>query len=101
MLNERSDVYSFGVLMMEVITGRDPVDHSRNTGEMNLVEWLKQMVANKHSEDVADPNMKVKPTTRALKRALLVAVHCVDPDAQKRPNMGHVVHMLEADNFPF
>ncbi|CAK9276016.1 unnamed protein product [Sphagnum jensenii] len=92
MLNERSDVYSFGVLMMEVITGRDP---------MNLVEWLKQMVANKHSEDVADPNMKVKPTTRALKRALLVAVHCVDPDAQKRPNMGHVVHMLEADNFPF
>jgi hypothetical protein len=69
--------------------------------QMNLVEWLKQMVANKRSEDVADPNMKVKPTTRALKRALLVAVHCVDPDAQKRPNMGHVVHMLEADNFPF
>ncbi len=35
MLNERSDVYSFGVLMMEVITGRDPVDHSRNTGEVS------------------------------------------------------------------
>jgi serine/threonine protein kinase len=35
LLNERSDVYSFGVLMMEVITGRDPVDHSRNTGEVS------------------------------------------------------------------
>ncbi|CAM6036564.1 unnamed protein product [Sphagnum compactum] len=92
LLTERSDVYSFGVLLMEVITGRDPV---------NLVDWLKQMVGNKRSEEAADPNMRVKPTTRALKRALLVSLRCVDPDAQKRPKMGHVVHMLEADDFPF
>jgi hypothetical protein len=45
--------------------------------------------------------MKVKPTIRTLKRAILVALRCVDPDAQKRPKMGHVVHMLEADDFPF
>ncbi|CAK9198404.1 unnamed protein product [Sphagnum troendelagicum] len=101
LLNERSDVYSFGVLLTEVITGRDPVDYSRATGEVNLVDWLKQMVASKRSEEVADPQMKVKPTTRTLKRAILVALRCVDPDAQKRPKMGHVVHMLEADDFPF
>jgi serine/threonine protein kinase len=34
LLTEKSDVYSFGVLMMEVITGKDPVDHSRPTGEV-------------------------------------------------------------------
>ncbi len=34
LLTERSDVYSFGVLLMEVITGRDPVDYSRATGEV-------------------------------------------------------------------
>lgn len=34
LLTERSDVYSFGVLMMEVITGRDPVDYSRPVGEV-------------------------------------------------------------------
>ncbi|CAM6038024.1 unnamed protein product [Sphagnum compactum] len=101
LLNERSDVYSFGVLLTEVITGRDPVDYSRATGEVNLVDWLKQMVASKRSEEVADPQMKVKPTIRTLKRAILVALRCVDPDAQKRPKMGHVVHMLEADDFPF
>jgi len=101
LLTERSDVYSFGVLLMEVITGRDPVDYSRATGEVNLVDWLKQMVGNRRSEEAADPNMRVKPTTRALKRALLVSLRCVDPDAQKRPKMGHVVHMLEADDFPF
>ena len=35
LLNERSDVYSFGVLLMEIITGRDPVDYSRPNGEVS------------------------------------------------------------------
>ncbi|CAM6107321.1 unnamed protein product [Calypogeia fissa] len=101
LLNERSDVYSFGVLLMEIITGRDPVDYSRPPGEVNLVDWLKMMVGNRRSEEVADPNLEPKPTSRALKRSLLVALRCVDPDSSKRPKMGQVVHMLEAEDFPF
>ncbi|XP_077230275.1 putative serine/threonine-protein kinase At1g01540 [Tasmannia lanceolata] len=101
MLNERSDVYSFGILVMEIISGRNPVDYSRPPGEVNLVEWLKTMVGNQNSEGVLDPKMPEKPSSRALKRALLVALRCVDPDAQKRPKMGHVIHMLEVDDFPF
>ncbi|KAL3682831.1 hypothetical protein R1sor_000853 [Riccia sorocarpa] len=101
LLNERSDVYSFGVLLMEIITGRDPVDYSRPAGEVNLVDWLKMMVGSRRSEEVADPRLEEKPTSRALKRALLVALRCVDPDSVKRPKMGQVVHMLEADDFPF
>ncbi|CAN6583206.1 unnamed protein product [Malus baccata var. baccata] len=101
MLNERSDVYSFGILIMEIISGRNPVDYSRAPGEVNLVEWLKAMVTNRNAEGVLDPRLPEKPSSRALKRALLVALRCVDPNAQKRPKMGHVVHMLEADDFPF
>ncbi|XP_045819707.1 probable receptor-like serine/threonine-protein kinase At4g34500 isoform X1 [Trifolium pratense] len=37
MLNERSDVYSFGVLLMEIITGRTPIDYSKPPGEVILV----------------------------------------------------------------
>ncbi len=69
--------------------------------QINLVDWLKQMVGNRRSEEVADPSMELKPTSRALKRSLLVALRCVDPDALKRPKIGHVVHMLEAEEFPF
>lgn len=101
MLNERSDVYSFGILIMEIITGRNPVDYSRPPGEVNLVDWLKTMVSNRNSEGVLDPKLPDKPSSRALKRTLLVALRCVDPNSQKRPKMGHVVHMLEADDFPF
>ncbi|KAK8694733.1 hypothetical protein V6N13_072278 [Hibiscus sabdariffa] len=100
MLNERSDVYSFGILVMEIITGRNPVDYSRPPEKVNLIEWLKKMVANRNPEGVLDPKLPEKPTSRALKRALLVALRCVDPNAQKRPKMGHVIHILEAEEPP-
>ncbi|MED6210638.1 hypothetical protein PIB30_066085 [Stylosanthes scabra] len=98
MLNERSDVYSFGILIMEVITGRNPVDYSLPPEEVNLVDWLKKMVSNRNPEGVLDPKLPEKPTLRALKRVLLVALRCTDPNAQKRPKMGHVIHMLEAED---
>lgn len=59
------------------------------------------MVANRNPEGVLDPKLPEKPASRALKRALLIALRCVDPNAQKRPKMGHVVHMLEAEESPF
>ncbi|PQM37034.1 hypothetical protein Pyn_03133 [Prunus yedoensis var. nudiflora] len=98
MLNEKSDVYSFGILIMEIISGRSPVDYSRQQGEVNLVEWLKTMVGKRKAEEIVDPKLPEMPASKALKRALLVALRCVDPDATKRPKMGHVIHMLEADD---
>uniref|UniRef100_J3N4D4 non-specific serine/threonine protein kinase n=2 Tax=Oryza brachyantha TaxID=4533 RepID=J3N4D4_ORYBR len=97
MLNERSDVYSFGVLIMEIITGRTPVDYTRPTEEVNLVEWLKLMVAERRVEKVVDPRLPEMPPPKVLKRAVLAALRCVDPDGSQRPTMGHVVHMLEDD----
>ncbi|WCJ22726.1 Protein kinase superfamily protein [Euphorbia peplus] len=101
MLNEKSDVYSFGILIMELISGRSPVDYSRPQGEVNLVDWLKTMVGSRKSEEVVDPKLPEMPSSKALKRVLLVALRCVDPDATKRPKMGHVIHMLEADDLLF
>ncbi|CAI9286761.1 unnamed protein product [Lactuca saligna] len=101
MLNEGSDVYSFGVLLMEIVTGKSPVDYSRPPGEMNLVEWFKGMVGSRQGEELLDPKINVKPSPRALKRALLVCLRCIDMDASKRPKMGQIVHMLDSNEFPF
>ncbi|KAL5222248.1 hypothetical protein ABZP36_026961 [Zizania latifolia] len=73
-----------------------PVDYSKPADETNLVEWLKMMITNRRVEDVVDPNLEIKPPKRALKRAILVGLKCVDPDADKRPKMSKVVQMLEA-----
>ncbi|KAB1213761.1 hypothetical protein CJ030_MR5G021893 [Morella rubra] len=100
LLNEKSDVYSFGVVLLEAITGRDPVDYGRPQHEVNLVDWLKLMVGSRRSEEVVDPNIETRPSTSALKRALLTALRCVDPDAEKRPKMSQVVCMLESEEYP-
>ena len=63
-----------------------------------MVDWLKTMVANRKSEEVVDPKLPEMPASKALKRVLLVALRCVDPTASKRPKMGRVIHMLEADD---
>ncbi|XP_050234392.1 probable receptor-like serine/threonine-protein kinase At4g34500 [Mercurialis annua] len=101
MLNEGSDVYSFGVLLMEMITGRSPIDYSRPAEEMNLVEWFKGMLASRRAEELLDPLIEVQPSARALKRTMLVCLRCIDLDGNKRPKMGQIIHMLEADDFPF
>jgi len=59
------------------------------------------MVGDRKSEQVVDPKIPEKPSPKALKRALLVALRCVDPDAEKRPKMGHVIHMLEVEDLLF
>uniref|UniRef100_A0A0A9CQQ6 Uncharacterized protein n=1 Tax=Arundo donax TaxID=35708 RepID=A0A0A9CQQ6_ARUDO len=53
------------------------------------------MVTNKRAEDGGGPNREIKPTKCSLKRAILVGLKCVGPDAKKRQNMSHVVQMLE------
>ncbi|KAK2967590.1 hypothetical protein RJ640_030461 [Escallonia rubra] len=101
MLNVRSDVYGFGILIMEIISGRNPVDYTKPPEEVKLIEWLKKLVSNRNPDGILDPKLPEKPSSRALKRVLLVALRCVDPNAEKRPKMGHVVHMLEAEESPF
>lgn len=41
LLNEKSDVYSFGVLLLEAITGRDPVDYGRPAHEVNKLFFIR------------------------------------------------------------
>ncbi|CAD6202768.1 unnamed protein product [Miscanthus lutarioriparius] len=101
MLNESSDIYSFGVLLMELISGRSPVDYNRPAGEVNLVEWFRGMVGSRRVEDLVDPRIAAPPPSRVLNRVLLVCLRCIDADAHKRPKMGQIVHMLEGDEFPF
>lgn len=40
-LSTKSDVYSFGVVLLELLTGRKPVDHTLPRGQQSLVTWVK------------------------------------------------------------
>lgn len=100
LLNEKSDVYSFGILLLEVVTGREPVDYNRPQEEVNLVEWFKMMVGSRRIDELVDPNLDPKPAARIFRRILIVALKCVDPDSGNRPKMSRVVQMVETKDVP-
>lgn len=89
------DVFSFGVLVLEIITGRTPIFRNDLQEEVYLVDWVKSMVASQNSNHIVDPKLPNIPSSKELKRVILIALRCVDPEEGNRPSMADVIHMLE------
>ena len=47
-LTQKSDVYSFGVVLLELLTGRKPVDHTMPRGQQSLVTWVSYTLLSKY-----------------------------------------------------
>lgn len=39
-VSDKTDVYAFGVVLLELITGRKPIESRRGSGEENLISWV-------------------------------------------------------------
>ncbi|XP_071706759.1 probable serine/threonine-protein kinase At1g01540 [Rutidosis leptorrhynchoides] len=94
--NEKSDIYSFGVLIIEIVSGKAPVEYLESGQKEYLVEWLKEMVSDEMFDEILDPKLiQEPPSLKELKRVTLIALRCVDHDVENRPTVGDVIHMLE------
>ncbi|PWA83106.1 protein kinase superfamily protein [Artemisia annua] len=92
----KSDVYSYGVVLLELLTGRKPVDMTQPSGQENLVSWSRPILRDKDRlEELADPKLGGKYPIEDLARVCTIAAACVSPEANQRPSMGEVVQSLK------
>ncbi|CAN5975752.1 unnamed protein product [Sphagnum jensenii] len=101
-LSDRSDVYSFGVVLLELVTGRRPIDACQPPGEENLVEWarpkLSHILEGGSLEELVDSKLEGEYDESEMFRMIETAAACVRYSALKRPRMAQVVRALENDS---
>ncbi|XP_028198107.1 receptor-like serine/threonine-protein kinase ALE2 isoform X1 [Glycine soja] len=92
----KSDVYSFGVVLLELLTGRKPVDMSQPQGQENLVMWARPMLRSKEGlEQLVDPSLAGSYDFDDMAKVAAIVSMCVHPEVSQRPFMGEVVQALK------
>jgi len=94
-LSTKSDVFSFGVVLLEIVTGREPLDVQRPRSEWSLVEWAKPHIRDFRIEEIVDPGIKGQYCSEAMWRVLEVASACTESFSTFRPSMEDIVRELE------
>lgn len=92
----KSDVYSYGVVLLELLTGRKPVDMSQPPGQENLVAWARPLLTSKEGlESIVDPSLGANVPFDSVAKVAAIASMCVQPEVSNRPFMGEVVQALK------
>jgi hypothetical protein len=102
-ISEKSDVYSFGVVVLEILTGRHPLDPTL-PGGAHLVQWVREHAqATRDASELVDARLRAgasEADTHEMRQVLSVAALCVSRRADDRPAMKDVVALLEEIRHP-
>ncbi|KAK3226478.1 hypothetical protein Dsin_006340 [Dipteronia sinensis] len=104
---EKTDVFSYGAVVLEVASGRRPIDKdagnfgkaggngtTTTTTNSNLVEWVWSLHREGRLLTAADSRLEEQFEESEMRRVLLVGLACSNPDPVARPTMRCVVQML-------
>ncbi|KAI3787015.1 hypothetical protein L1987_41171 [Smallanthus sonchifolius] len=94
-ITQKSDVYSFGVILLELLTGRKPVDHTLPKGQQSLVTWATPRLSEDKVKQCVDPKLNNDFPPKAVAKMAAVAALCVQYEADFRPSMTIVVKALQ------
>lgn len=96
--SESCDVYSFGILLLELASGKKPIEKVSGTIKRSITDWALPLACEKKFSEIADPRLDGEYVEEELKRVVYVAVVCAQSQPEKRPTMLEVVELLKGES---
>lgn len=94
-VTEKCDIYSFGVVLLELITGKTPVQPVEQGGD--LVSWVRRSVRDEvPTPEIFDKRLDLtdKSTVDEMSLFLKIALFCTSASPLNRPTMKAVIMMM-------
>lgn len=97
-VSDKIDVYAFGVVLLELISGREPISSEPCKGQESLVSWAKPIIESGDIKGLLDPKLEGKFDETQMKRMVLAASLCIARAARLRPKFNQILKILKGNN---
>ncbi|XP_009351272.2 PTI1-like tyrosine-protein kinase At3g15890 [Pyrus x bretschneideri] len=96
--SESCDVYSFGILLLELASGKKPIEKVSVTMKRTITDWALPLACERKFDEIADPKLNGKYVEDELKRVVFVALLCAHSQPERRLTMLEAVELLKGES---